>query len=313
MPKTSANGIAQHYLTIGQGPDVVMLHGFLGNLAVWHLNMVPALRNTFRVTTVDLRGHGYSEVTPTGYTTENLAQDLKAFLDAIGIRRPHLVGHSFGADVCLHFALLNPQRVDRVVAIEPGLAALVHQRKDQDWEGWTYWVSKLEEVGLTVPADKRVDLDYLLTLSLETPKFYGPARGLPRNREPLINLLRNTTLMKDYEEPGSLTLDAVGKIDVPVFLVYGERSHFLKSYDFLRKTLRNCSTALLPGGEHFGPLEQPERLVTLMRDYLGPRLAPADPPRPTGPTRDLSSGRARDLSGPAGDSRPAASGSHLAG
>ncbi len=49
-----------------------------------------------------------------------------------------LVGHSFGADVCLHFALLHPSRVPRMVAIEPGLAALVHQRKDREWEGWSY-------------------------------------------------------------------------------------------------------------------------------------------------------------------------------
>ena len=64
MPKIDANGISQHYLTVGRGPDVVMLHGFLGNLAVWHLNIVPELRAEFRVTAVDLRGHGYSEVTP---------------------------------------------------------------------------------------------------------------------------------------------------------------------------------------------------------------------------------------------------------
>ena len=129
MPKIEANGIFQHYLTVGKGPEVVMLHGFLGNLAVWHLNIVPALRNDFRVTTVDLRGHGYSQMTPTGYTTENLAKDLKEFLEALGISRPRLVGHSFGADVCLHFALLYPDGVDRIVAIEPGLAALVDQRK----------------------------------------------------------------------------------------------------------------------------------------------------------------------------------------
>jgi len=269
MPKLNVDGINLHYLTVGHGPDVVMLHGFLGNLAVWHLNIVPALRRQFRITTVDLRGHGYSDVTPTGYTTESLARDLRGFLDRAGIERPHLVGHSFGADISLHFALLHPERVSRIVAIEPGLAALVDQRKSREWEGWSYWVSKLEEVGLTVPPDKRTDLDYLLNLSLETPKFYGPARGLPRNREPLINLIRNTTLMKDYEDPGSLTLDAVGRILTPTFLIYGEKSHFLSSYEYLRLALPHCTTELLSGGEHFGPLEQPELLAEHIRRFLG--------------------------------------------
>lgn len=268
MPKVHANGIHLHYLTVGHGPDVVMLHGFLGNLAVWHLNIVPELRRQFRITAYDLRGHGYSDVTPEGYTADHMAHDLRALLDALGIEQCALVGHSFGADICLNFALQHPDRVSRLVAIEPGLAALVHQRKDAEWEGWSYWVSKLEEVGLSVPPDKRTDLDYLLNLSLETPKFYGPARGLPRRREPLINLIRQTTLLADYETVGVLTLDAVRRIQTPTLLVYGDRSHFLGSYEFLRVALPNCVPVLLPGGEHFGPLEQPAALVALMRQFL---------------------------------------------
>jgi pimeloyl-ACP methyl ester carboxylesterase len=227
------------------------------------------LRAELRMTTCDLRGHGYSDVTPTGYTTSILARDLKGMLDALGIERPILVGHSFGADVCLHFALLHPDRVSKVIAIEAGLAALVHQRMDQEWEGWRYWVSKLEEVGLVVPPDKRTDLDFLLNLSLETPKFYGPARGLPRNREPLINLIRNTTLLADYEDPGELTLEAIPRITTPVQLLYGDRSHFLGSYEHLRRALPHVTPALLPGGEHFGPLEQPELLINHIREFAG--------------------------------------------
>lgn len=268
MPKLNGNGGTLHYITVGRGADLVMLHGFLGNLAVWHLTMVPALRGDYRVTTYDLRGHGYSSVTANGYTTADMAEDLRALLDGLGIERPFLVGHSFGADVCLHFALRYPERVDRIVALEPGLAALVGQRKSTDWPGWAYWVAKLEEVGLTVPPERRTDLDYLLTLSLETPKFYGPARGLPRNRAPLIHLLKNTTLMQDYEDPGDLTLDAVSRITTPTLLVYGENSHFLGSFNVLREMLPNCRPVLLPNGEHFGPLEQPEMLVELIRDFL---------------------------------------------
>jgi pimeloyl-ACP methyl ester carboxylesterase len=275
VPKVKVGDVNLHYLSVGRGPEVVMLHGFLGNLAVWHLAIAPALRGEFRMTTCDLRGHGYSDVTPTGYTTSTLARDLKGLLDSLGIQKPILVGHSFGADICLHFALLYPDRVSQIVAIEAGLAALVHQRKDHEWEGWRYWVSKLEEVGLTVPPDKRTDLDFLLTLSLETPKFYGPARGLPRNREPLINLIRNTTLLADYEVPGELTLDAIPRITTPTLLMYGDRSHFLGSYEHLRETLPNATPVLLPGGEHFGPLEQPELLVEQIRAFCG-----AQNPRP---------------------------------
>lgn len=272
MSKVRTNDIQTHYITLGEGSDVVMLHGFLGNLAVWHLNIVPELRKHFRVTTYDLRGHGYSEVTPEGYSSEELAADLKALLDKLEIEKAHLVGHSYGADVCLHFALLHPDRVGRLIALEPGLAALVHQRKAEDWEGWSYWVSKLEEVGVTVPEEKRSDLNYLLNLSLETPKFYGPARGLPRKREPLINLINNTTLIEDYERVGSMTLDAVKSISAPVLLAYGENSHFLGSFEVLRKLLPNVQPLLLEGGEHFGPLEMPELLTEHIIDFLADEL-----------------------------------------
>src|SRR5262245_3676071 len=103
MPKVKVGDVNLHYLTVGRGPDIVMLHGFLGNLAVWHLAIAPALRPHFRITTVDLRGHGYSDVTPSGYTTSSLARDLEGLLDELDIAKPMLVGHSFGADVCLHF------------------------------------------------------------------------------------------------------------------------------------------------------------------------------------------------------------------
>ena len=44
MPKIKANGVNLHYISVGAGPDVVMLHGFLGNLAVWHLNMYQVMK-----------------------------------------------------------------------------------------------------------------------------------------------------------------------------------------------------------------------------------------------------------------------------
>jgi len=269
MPKIKANGIDLHYLAFGHGSDLVLIHGFLGNLAVWHLQIAPQLRKVYRVTTYDLRGHGYSEVTPTGYTACQMASDLEVLLDSLHINTATLVGHSYGADIAMYFALKHPERVQKLIAIEPGLACLVSERKSKDWEGWAYWVSKLEAVGLTVPEDKRTDVDYLLETSLKTSKIFGPARGLPRNREPLLRLLKGTTLMSDYEDVGELTRDAVRTIRTPTLLIYGDQSQFIGSYHFLKSALPNCTPVLLPGGEHFGPLETPELLTQHIVDFVG--------------------------------------------
>lgn len=275
MPKIEANGVELHYLTMGHGPDIVLLHGFLGNQAVWHLQIAPQLRRYQRVLTYDLRGHGYSQVTPNGYTAADLAEDLRGLLDGLGIQRPVIVGHSYGADVALYFSLKYPERVEKLIALEPGLAVLVADRKRPDWEGWGYWADKLSEAGFDVPADKRSDLQYLLEVSLLTPKFFGPARGLPRNREPLVNLIRNTSLIADYEYVGELTLDALRRIETETLLVYGDQSHFLGSYHVIKDLLPNCKPLLLPGGEHFGPLEQPELLTRHIQEFCG--IAAASP------------------------------------
>jgi pimeloyl-ACP methyl ester carboxylesterase len=273
MPKIQANGVELHYLSVGYGPNMVLLHGFLGNQAVWHLQMVPQLRRHYRVLTYDLRGHGYSQVTPTGYTAKDLAEDLRCLLDSLGIEKAVVVGHSYGADVGLYFALKYPQRVEKLVALEPGLAALIAERKRDDWEGWSYWVDKLADAGFIVPKEKANDLEYLLEISLNTPKFYGPARGLPRNREPLIKLIRNTTLIRDYEYVGDLTLDSLRAIQTETLLVYGDRSHFLGTFRTVKHLLPNCTPLTLPGGEHFGPLEQPDLLSRHILEFAGTAAA----------------------------------------
>src|SRR5271157_1556886 len=105
MPKTTLrSGLKIHYQRVGQGPDLVMIHGLTGNLAVWHLKIVPLLMDHFRILTYDLRGHGYSDMPPTGYTASDMAADLEQLMDALGVEQADLVGHSFGADTALYVA-----------------------------------------------------------------------------------------------------------------------------------------------------------------------------------------------------------------
>lgn len=270
MAKVLANGINIHYQRVGQGPDLVMIHGLTGNLAVWHLRIVGALQNEFRITTYDLRGHGYSDKPPTGYTTGMMAADLKGLLEALEIDRTYLVGHSFGADVALHFALLYPDRVENLTAIEAGLAALVHLRNREDWEGWVYWRQTLAEFGLHVPPEYWYDYKYMLMLSLKVPKLFGPATGRPRKAEPLIRLLEDTTLIEDYEKIDGFTLEKIPEITTPILLMYGAGSAFLGSHEYLNEHLPNVKSILLPHSKwtHFGPLEQPDLLARHIRNFF---------------------------------------------
>jgi pimeloyl-ACP methyl ester carboxylesterase len=271
VSKVPANGINIHYWRIGEGPDVTMLHGLAGNLAVWHLKLVPMLRDKFRITTYDLRGHGRSDMPSTGYTTADYVADLEGLLDALDTERTHLVGHSLGADVCLHFALRHPDRVGRIVLLEPAIPALAHMRKDPNWEGWRYWAELLEEyTGIEVPVEKRSDWRYLVKETTKLPIMYGPARGRPRKAEPILRLLNLTTVIEDYEVADDLTLENLPKIPHPKLLIYDGHSPYLGTYRIIRDLLTNCTKVLLPPGEHrhFSPLEQPDVLLGHILPFL---------------------------------------------
>lgn len=268
MSKAQVNGIDLHYLQTGAGPDLVLIHGLGGNLAVWFLNLVPHLRNNYRLTAVDLRGHGKSDLTPSGYTTADMAEDIKGILDGLGIAKTSLLGHSWGADIAMHFAILYPDRVDRLIVLEPNIAALIDWRKSKDWEGWYFWAQKLAEFGIEVPPDKRNDAEYMLRQTVHIPILYGPCKGRPRRNKELLALLDHTTLVQDYEKVAGMTLDKVQALACPTLALYGEKSHFLITYEYLRDNVPNCQTELLPDGDHYGPLEHPEMVLEHLRNFL---------------------------------------------
>jgi pimeloyl-ACP methyl ester carboxylesterase len=267
----TANNLKFHYWQLGQGPDLVMIHGLGGNLAVWHLKMVPLLRQNYQVLTYDLRGHGRSATPPSGYTTADQADDLWGLLNELGIEQAHLAGHSLGADIALHFALRYPERVGGLILIEPGLPALIHLRKGESWIGWSYWAEVIEKYsGHKVPLEKRTDYKYLLRQSGDIPILFGPAQGNYRKTEKFIEVLETTTLVKDYEEAGELTLENIATIPHPKLLIYDRSSPYLDTYYALCEVASNYRTVLLDTGElrHFFPLEQPELLVEHIRAFL---------------------------------------------
>jgi pimeloyl-ACP methyl ester carboxylesterase len=258
-----AGGPRLHYQRVGSGPDVVMVHGITGNLAIWHLHIVPALAGRVTCHTYDLRGHGLSETPPTGYSADAMAEDLLGLLNALELERPMILGHSYGADIALYFAARHPERVQEVIAIEAALPALEELRRGQDWMGWRYWGNALAQAGHEVPAEHRTDLRYLIRATIDLPKQWGPLRGLPRNPRPLLRLLEETSLPEDYRQVGTLTAERLSVLQTPVTLMYAEQSAFLSTFDYLMEHLPDPRPVLLPQTEygHFGPLEQPEAVI----------------------------------------------------
>jgi len=99
------------------GETLVLLHGYAANSSWWR-PQIPALAQENRVIALDARGNGLSAQPETGYTTEQLADDVAAVLDELGVTEPVIVaGHSTGGFVVTDFALRYPERVKELVLV----------------------------------------------------------------------------------------------------------------------------------------------------------------------------------------------------
>lgn len=97
------NGTQLHWVTCGDGPLVVLLHGFPETWRSWRFQLDPLAEAGFRVLALDLRGYGESDLGGP-YTLEQAADDVYAVMRAVGERRTHLVGHDWGGGVAWNFA-----------------------------------------------------------------------------------------------------------------------------------------------------------------------------------------------------------------
>jgi pyruvate dehydrogenase E2 component (dihydrolipoamide acetyltransferase) len=125
-PETiTAGGLTIRYLALGEGegPAVVLIHGFGGDLNGWMFNQ-PALAAGYRTIALDLPGHGGSDKQVGAGDVASLATAVLDVLKALGIETAHLVGHSLGGAVALETALREPARVASLSLIAPaGLGA----------------------------------------------------------------------------------------------------------------------------------------------------------------------------------------------
>ncbi|MEV6286065.1 alpha/beta hydrolase [Kribbella sp. NPDC051770] len=120
-----ANGIRQHVVVGGDGPPLLLIHGWPENWYAWRF-LMPALAKDFTVIAVDQRGIGLTDKARDGYDTATLADDLAALMTALGHQRFSVVGHDTGYIIGYALAADHRDRVDRLVVAEiPGPPGLV--------------------------------------------------------------------------------------------------------------------------------------------------------------------------------------------
>jgi pimeloyl-ACP methyl ester carboxylesterase len=139
--RVRARGVDFHYAEAGAGEEVVLcLHGWPQHWYEWR-HLMPALADRYRVVALDLRGVGWSEAPAEGYEKEELASDVLAVLDELGIERVNLVGHDWGGWIGFLLCLREPERFQRYLALNilPPWTSM-RAMAPHLWRFWYQWL-----------------------------------------------------------------------------------------------------------------------------------------------------------------------------
>jgi pimeloyl-ACP methyl ester carboxylesterase len=121
-----------HVEQAGSGPPVVLLHGFGASTYSWR-KVMPGLAASFHVVAIDFNGFGYTERTreAESYTKEGQGRLVLAVMDALGIGRAHLIGHSYGGGITLWLASRHPERVRSMVLVDSSAPSYSDTRRSR--------------------------------------------------------------------------------------------------------------------------------------------------------------------------------------
>jgi pimeloyl-ACP methyl ester carboxylesterase len=188
----------------GTGRGIVFLHSLAGHMGQWTAQL-EHVRTSRRGVALDLRGHGRSEPPSDGeYRIQSQVPDVDAAVDALGLDRFAVVGHSFGAGVALEYAAARPARVTRLVVadpigdgtqtpeeeIRPFLEALDSPAYTETIEG--YWSSIAGSDGAVLErllADLRATPRESVVHGLHAVMAYDPKPALARLRAPTLAVI----------------------------------------------------------------------------------------------------------------------------
>lgn len=266
----TANGVKLYYVRGGNGPAVVLIHGFPQDWYEFRAIM-PALAKRFTVVAIDLPGIGRSTGTPDGYDAADIAKDLHALAQGLGLKRPYIVGHDIGGMVAYAYARLFPREARGVMILDAPLPGI--QGWDQIQGDPSVWHIRFMQVpGLAekLVAGRSADfLDY----------FFQFAHFTPREKQHYVSAYSSAAqlhaafeIYRAFPDNARFNAAQTENISVPLFFGAGENSPFAKMVPIFAAGLRangcrHVETGLIPGAVHYIVEDQPERVTALIERY----------------------------------------------
>lgn len=233
----------------------VLAHGlFVGNLASWYLSCAHQLSAWGEVLMYDLRGHGKSQHTREGYSLSSLAGDLEALLAHLGWTEGplHLIGHSYGGRVLLHWGRSRANRVAQLTLVDAPLTR-----------------SALPALGLTQLTELVTDPMKLgaLTDALPPPlqlALKTEGRRARRALEGWWRLLAESSLPHALSGEAEVSATELNELSGRLWAIYGERSPCRLSLETLSEVVASERIAIIPNAGHYLLNEAPDAVCRLL-------------------------------------------------
>ena len=271
-------GLRFHYREYpGPGRPVVLLHGVASTSRIWSL-VGPLLGRPFRVLALDQRGHGESEAPDDGYDFPTVVGDLAAFVEALGLERPLIVGHSWGGNVALEYAATHPERPAGLALVDGGFLEL-SARPGMTWERAERELAPPDLRHMTpqelIDMAKQWELGPIWSEAVEAAllaNFRVGEDGKLRPRLLRANHMQVVRALWD-QRPS----DLCDRVRCPVLFVAAEREGegrvrewvALKreAIERLQGLLSDCQVRWFPDTIHDIPLHRPKALAQAIEDF----------------------------------------------
>jgi len=251
MNKINLNGIELAYERFGKGAPLVLIHGYPLDHSIWK-EVVPMLEDDFDLILPDLRGFGESTTIAEPYSMADIASDIASLLDALGIEKATLAGHSMGGYAALAFAKVFPERLSGLALVSSQAAGDPPERKEARYRT----AADVMEKGVQLVADAMTDK---LSPSQHVRDVIRPLM----EKQGVAGVIGALKAMAEREDLTSF----IASFKQPLLLLHGDADELI-SVERAReiKTLLPSSQLVeLLGAGHMPMLEMPEQTSAALK------------------------------------------------
>jgi len=249
MPLLDRDGVKIHYEVTGEGPALLLTHGYSATGEMWR-GQLAALSPYFKVITWDMRGHGASDYPQdqTAYSEEATVADMAALLDAVGAESAVVGGLSLGGYMSLAFHRAHPERTRALLIIDTGPG----YKNDQAREGWNANAIRRAE---------RLETDGLGDLSKASAEV---RQARHRDATGLARAARGMLTQRDAR-----VIESLPGVAVPSIVIVGANdTPFLAASDYMAAKIPGARKVVIADAGHSANIDQPQAFNAAVLAFL---------------------------------------------